>query len=367
MTNKSIERAVPDCTLRDNRVPGLILFVRKKSKTFYLYRNVHGRPRRLRLGKYPFLNVEQARKKAVTIGHEVETGTYGVPGRFGELWTLYCEVKRTKRTLEGDEAMYDKHLKRWADRRIDSVTTGDCQRLHAQLAATPYSANRLRSLLSTMFNLAVRHGLRRDNPVRAVTKYREQSRERFLTNEELPRFFSVLHTFDADFRDFVLLCLYTGARCGNVLAMHRDQIAGNIWTIPRTKSGHAQRVYLCREAVAILAGREGRVFERRSLPHKTWNAFRALAKLPGLRIHDLRRTLGSWQAATGASLPIIGKTLGHLSLGATQVYARLDLTPVQNAVDTAVGAMLLTCQSSQDTRLFSSPPCHNGGGTMDSA
>jgi len=60
-----------------------------------------------------------------------------------------------------------------------------------------------------------------------------------------------------------------------------------------------------------------------------------------LRLHDLRRTLGSWQAATGASLPIIGKSLGHSSIQATQIYARLNLDPVRASVSRAQEAMLL--------------------------
>ncbi|MNO84758.1 hypothetical protein D3C76_761090 [compost metagenome] len=58
-----------------------------------------------------------------------------------------------------------------------------------------------------------------------------------------------------------------------------------------------------------------------------------------LRIHDLRRTLGSWQAKTGASLPIIGKSLNHKSPQATTIYARLDLDPVRDSINTATQAM----------------------------
>src|SRR4030095_5985041 len=47
------------------------------------------------------------------------------------------------------------------------------------------------------------------------------------------------------------------------------------------------------------------------------------ARLDDVRIHDLRRTLGSWQARTGASLAIIGKSLGHQSQQATEGYAPL--------------------------------------------
>ena len=64
-----------------------------------------------------------------------------------------------------------------------------------------------------------------------------------------------------------------------------------------------------------------------------------------LRIHDLRRTLGSWQAAAGTSLPIIGKSLGHKSLAATQVYARLNLDPVRASVNRATDDLLLAAKA----------------------
>lgn len=58
-----------------------------------------------------------------------------------------------------------------------------------------------------------------------------------------------------------------------------------------------------------------------------------------LRIHDIRRTLGSYQAITGASLPIIGKTLGHKNSQSTAIYARLNLDPVRDSMSKAIGAM----------------------------
>jgi integrase len=64
------------------------------------------------------------------------------------------------------------------------------------------------------------------------------------------------------------------------------------------------------------------------------------AGIVGLRIHDLRRTLGSWQAITGASLAIIGKSLGHKSVDATLIYARLSADPVRESVERATAAMI---------------------------
>jgi integrase len=59
-----------------------------------------------------------------------------------------------------------------------------------------------------------------------------------------------------------------------------------------------------------------------------------------VRMHDLRRTLGSWATMTGASLSIVGKVLGHRSHQSTAVYARLDLDPQRQAVEKAASAML---------------------------
>jgi predicted site-specific integrase-resolvase len=46
--------------------------------------------------------------------------------------------------------------------------------------------------------------------------------------------------------------------------------------------------------------------------------------VPDIRIHDLRRTVGSWLAQSGSSLHLIGKILNHSNVSTTQVYARLS-------------------------------------------
>ena len=58
-----------------------------------------------------------------------------------------------------------------------------------------------------------------------------------------------------------------------------------------------------------------------------------------IRLHDVRRTFGSYQALTGASLQIIGRSLGHKSMAATQIYARLNLDPVRASIEKATEAM----------------------------
>lgn len=127
-----------------------------------------------------------------------------------------------------------------------------------------------------------------------------------------------------------------------------------MWTIPaaKAKAGEVIRIPLSSVALQILENRKLTsasewVFPGRGKsghleePKTAWKRILKRAELTDLRLHDLRRTLGSWQAATGASLPIIGKSLGHKSLAATQIYARLDLDPVRAAVNKATSAMLV--------------------------
>ena len=77
-------------------------------------------------------------------------------------------------------------------------------------------------------------------------------------------------------------------------------------------------------------------------PKAGWKRILDKAGIKDLRLHDLRRTLGSWQAATGANTYMIGHSLGHKSPQSTAVYARLNLDPVRNSVEKATQAMLQT-------------------------
>ena len=149
------------------------------------------------------------------------------------------------------------------------------------------------------------------------------------------------------------MCLYTGARKSNVLSMRWEEInlERNEWRIPMTKNGTSQVLPLVDTAISLLKERRqtvtgdwvfpsdlndtGHLVE----PKGSWETVRKAADLGDLRMHDLRRSLGSWQARTGASLVVIGKTLNHQSPQSTQVYARLDNDPVRQAMELAVSAM----------------------------
>jgi integrase len=155
-------------------------------------------------------------------------------------------------------------------------------------------------------------------------------------------------------RDFILMCLLTGGRKSRVAEMRWDQISlsGATWRIPAEleKNGEEHVVPLVPKAVEILeersrgtksdwvfvgTGKTGHIV----CPTKAWDRVKKRAGMEDLHLHDLRRTLGSWQLATGADLAIIGKTLNHKDLSTTLIYARLNLDPVRQSMEAATNAL----------------------------
>lgn len=351
----------------DSCTRGLALAVSPAGKkNFVLYRKVAGRPERITIGPYPDLTIEQARGKAAELNGAIARGENPASKRrlvrdeatLGELFLTYMEhhAKLHKKTWSDDQGMFDKHLAAWKFRKLSDIRRTDVLALHARIGGKSgqYAANRVVELISSMFQKAIEWEWRGENPATKVKAFKERKRERFLQPEEFPAFFrAVAAELNETVRDYVLLSLLTGARRANVQAMRWEQInlATATWTIPETKNGESVAVPLSPEAIRILETRRASVGGEWVFPGKgasghliepktAWKRILERAKIKDLRIHDLRRTLGSWQAATGASLLVIGKSLGHKSASATQVYARLNLDPVRASVNKATDAML---------------------------
>jgi integrase len=354
-------------TTYDTKAPGLcVITTATGSKTFYVYRKVNGRPERIRIGPCSALSIEQARKKAAEIVGQIAMGEDPQAKRrqlhadptFGELFAWYIEAhaKARKGTWKQDQGQFDRYLTQLAKVKASRVTKDDLRSLHNRLKEKGiYTANRALWLVRAVYNQAIRHDIvKAFNPAVGIQPFKEQSRDRRLTSSEVPAFFqAVADEPNAAIRDYVLLSLYTGARKANVLAMRWDQIDFDaaIWRIPETKNGTPQAVPIGDGEVAILKARQkavkgpwvfpgegdtGHMVE----PKNGWARILKRAGITDLRLHDLRRTLGSWMVDTGASLAVIGKTLNHKSQAATAIYARLSLDPVREAKTRALDALM---------------------------
>jgi integrase len=353
--------------LYDHRSPGLALMVTDKgSKAFYVYRKVNGRPQRVRLGGFPDISIEQARRLCATTTAQIAQGIDPMEERralrrsmpLQELYDRYekdhAKLRCTERTCAVAKSLFDTCFADWTARQLATLGDQHIRDKHAELGRTKghVTANRAMQLLRRMYNWARIE----PNPVRkgVVDFFKEHSRDRFVQADELPAFIKAVNKEpNADIRDYVLMSLWTGARRSNVLSMRWDELnlGSATWAIPaaKAKAGEPMKVHLAEPAMKIIKARQNNdsewVFPGRGKsghleePKGGWKRILKAANITNLHLHDLRRTLGSWQAAAGASLLTIGKSLGHTDTASTAIYSRLQLDDVRNSVDIAVKAM----------------------------
>jgi len=351
--------------VRDTELPGFALRVTQGRKSFILEKRIHGRMRRLTIGPYGPLTVDQARKLAATHVGTIAQGDDPAQVRqdrlheptFGDLTEQYLERHAPrKRSGRDDRAMLHTHLLVFRTRKLTDLHRNDVARLHAQVGETaPYRANRLVALLRKMFNLARDLGLYdRENPATHIQVFREESRDRFVQPEELPRLFqAIAEEPNLSVRAVLLTALLTGARRAEVLSMRWDDVSLTRaeWRIPHTKAGRPHLLPVPHALVATLRSlprMDGNPYVfpgQNGVGHlqnmkRAWDRIRVKAGIHDVRFHDLRRTVGSWLAGSGESLQLIGKVLNHRDVSTTAIYARLNLDPVRQALERNASKML---------------------------
>lgn len=356
--------------VRDARQPGLVVAVVPSGlKTFFYYAMHNYKVVERKLGRYPEMTVEQARQAAALIRAELAQGIDPRKKKvteptLGEVWAWWYEQHATpsgsKGRLATDRSMWRLHLAPvFEHRRLNTITRTDLRGHHLQLGNTVgrRTANMALAMLRAMWNKALVYELTSlPNPAEKLERFPEEKRDRRLMQSEARAFFEALVQSTPDVRDFVLLLLYTGARRGNVQAMRWDQIdwGARTWRIPKTKNGKPQvipledaelellraRMDAAGEAsLYVFPSRRGSKVPYKQEPRRGWKELLKRAGLADFHMHDLRRTLGSFMADTGATLHMVGSALGHSSPAATMVYARLQLTPIRAAKRRALEAI----------------------------
>jgi integrase len=364
-------------TYTDHKDNYLKLVVTPSTRTWRYVRKWNGQVLFLTLGRYPDVTPDQARAAARLASADIARGLdprdkkrrARKAGTWSDLFSWYIKdhAKPNKRTWKGDEEQNRLYCAAWKGRKLDSITKDFIRRWHRGISQNKgkIAADRALALVKCVFNRAMDADLfEGNNPASGVAMNykgaKRYSRNRFLNADELKRLFSVLDEHpNQDLADFFRLAILTGARRGNVQSMRWADFdrAANTWTIPaeQSKNKEPMEVPILPPAAEILNRRwEKRksdvyVFPSRrskaktphmSSPKAAWAVICEKAELKGVRIHDLRRTMGSWMAESGASLLVIGKALGHQDSKTTQIYAHLGSDPVRVGMGAAVNRML---------------------------
>ena len=364
----SITASTKDVFLWDEQVPGYCLKVTPTGrKIFLLVYRIGGRGspvKRFKVGDYGTLTPDQARKEAIRLKGQIASGLDPAEAKlkqksailFGEFskryLAEYAELHKKPRSIQEDRRNLDNHvLLSLGNKPLEKIGRADIAKLHHGLRESPIAANRTLSLLTTMFNLSERWGLRPDgsNPCRHIQRYKETRRERFLSSEELSRLGQALAKVEEDktYSPFLVavirLLIFTGARLGEILSLKWEDVdfQGRRLNLADSKTGK-KVIQLNAPALAVL-DQLPRIEENPYVCcgqrlgkglvniHRGWFDIRDQAGLPDVRLHDLRHSFASVAASAGTSLYVIGSLLGHTQPSTTARYAHLHQDPLREA------------------------------------
>lgn len=332
-------------------------------KAFVLSYRVSGRKRMLTIGRYGVYTLKQAEGAAKDFLRDISKNIDPLEQKENEnnaktvkeLCEQYMEdhAKAKKRSWRDDQGRVNNHiLPAWGKRKAHSIKRADMAAMHIKMGKDghPYGANRTLRLISKMYKLAEQWGYVPEgfpNPARNIELFEEQERERWVSPEELPRLMQEVNKIENEYvRYSIWLYLLTGLRRSELLTAKWEQID---WTnkelfIPDTKAKRAHHVPLSEFALTILKDLPRIENNPYILPgkiegqhlvniYKPWNKIRKAAGMEDVRLHDLRRTVGSWMVQAGNSLHLIGKVLNHSNQSTTAIYARFDQEQVRNALE----------------------------------
>ena len=354
----------------DDDLPGFALRTGTSGKkTFcFFYRAGKGRgavKKMVTLGSFPAMTVEQAREQARSMAAIVQQG--GDPARnvreekqaltmAGALQIFQDEhVSKLKpKTIKLYTGLITNHLvPAFGKHKVKDISSRDMARLHQSLKGTPYLANRLLVVASSFFNWCEvqRYRGKADNPCQGITKYKEESRHIFMGEVEVSRLGEAITTLEgvgrisAQAAAAIRLLMFTGARVGEVLSLQWQYIdlERGIASLPDSKTGF-KVLQLPAPAVVVIDGLpqfNEWVFPANSESGhminiaKAWSLILKQSGLVGWRLHDLRHAFASMMVNSGASLPIVGKILGHANISTTQRYAHLEQNPARKAAEEA--------------------------------
>ncbi|WP_246676255.1 tyrosine-type recombinase/integrase [Mesorhizobium sp. B1-1-5] len=276
-------------------------------------------------------------------------------------------------------------------KKARDVTRADIAKLHLGRSKTPFQANRILAVLSSMYAFAGKHGLVPEgyNPARGIEKFPETSRERWLSPDELGRLGASIRLAETEGIPWSIdptkkskhvpktkretaigehaaaalrLLIFTGARLREILHLKWSEVdlERGLLLLSDSKTGKKTIVLnapsievlskLQRVGLYVIAGESAGSDEEkpRSDLKRPWAVVTRHADLEDLRIHDLRHNFASFGAGGGLGLPIIGKLLGHAQASTTQRYAHLDADPLRRATNT-IGNTIATAMGEGKT------------------
>ncbi|OVE79605.1 hypothetical protein BVY01_02025, partial [bacterium I07] len=210
------------------------------------------------------------------------------------------------------------------------------------------TVNRELACLKRMYNLAIKWGEVKRNPVHDVDFLEEPpGRTRFLSEQECRR---LIECSPDHMKPIILTALCTGMRLGEILSLQWEQVRIDDVVDPHievihTKNNKKRFIPLNDDMVDLLSsfvndsryvflGTKGKPLKSVRKPFS--NALKK-ASIPDFRFHDLRHTFSSHYIMNGGDLLSLKETLGHSNLKMVERYAHLAAAHKRKQVNNLTG------------------------------
>ncbi|WP_106610356.1 tyrosine-type recombinase/integrase [Shimia abyssi] len=330
----------------DKEIKGLVLFVGKRSKTWYFQKDVGGQTKRVLIGRYPVISSHAARQTALELALEMGRGAGKVAQVGAPSLEIAMEVYLARPKLRSDQykhgvrAYMENQLRDWLRLPLDEISKSMVVRRHQELASKPSTANHSLRYFRSIYNHARRTHDLPECPTMAVEWYEEKPDGRVILDlMDWRRAVDFLgNPIHKVFYEFLL---FTGLRKSEALTLEWKNVLDDRIHLPMTKNGRSFDLPINQVHHEILAPLK---------PHsRTW-IFPSLKSASGhitgpekmqWSPHTHRRTFATVALEAGIMEEIVGRLLNHTPLSITgQRYAIPSLEALAPAMQTVCSELL---------------------------
>jgi integrase len=382
LTKMTVDRLPPCASGQtyywDSELAGFGLRVGARSKAYFAEWRVKGKTVRATIGKHGPFTPEQARKRALALLADMQSGVNPLERKRRErakavtLETAFDAFMLARKglkpnTIRDYRYCMDHYFQKWHTLPLLAITKDKVAARHAQLGkASPARANLAMRFLRALFNFAIEqyepHIV--ENPVRHLSAtrawYRVERRQRHIKLHELKPWFQAVLALKNDYqttkreavRDYLLLLLLTGLRREEAAALKWDQVdfKARTLTVKDTKNREDHTLPLSDYLVDLLRRRKVEatddnpyVFPGEGRTHHIVEPRKQILRVcrdsgVDFRLHDLRRTFATIAESLDIPAYALKRLLNHkMSADVTAGYIIADVErlrePMQKITD----------------------------------
>jgi len=355
LTERLAREAPTNSTHWDSEIGGFALVCGKQARTWFFQKDIRGKTRRTKIGRYPAVNAANARKVALRLALDHSTGVGVEKTRDDEKVPTLREatdayLARPKLRSENNKVSvrsHMKHLHDWMDKPLDAISRRMCADRHAALLGPkmgPTGANHVMQSFRSIWNHARRTCDLPECPTRSIEWYEERPPQTII--EDFDQWHALVEAIGNPIhKAFYRMLLLTGLRRTECASLRWEHVHEDHLHIPVTKNGRPFDLPILPEHHAILAAMRGLSSEwvfpawRGDTGHMREPT--RLEKAPGefITCHMHRRTFATMADRAGVFPEVVGRLLNHTPTTVTQRhYVAVDHSRLRAPMAEVVGA-----------------------------